>query len=313
MKLLRGLHDFPELVAGSAVTIGNFDGMHCGHQALLSELIVQAKRLELPTLVVFFEPQPSEYFDQDSAPARIMSRREKLQRLASLGIDYAYCFAFNQHLAALSADEFAHRFIFELFKAKVLLIGQDFCFGRGRSGTPELLAQWGHECACPVVVCPDFVLHEVRVSSTLIRQALSQGRMEQAAHWLGQPFTLSGRVIYGDGRGREWGVPTANIEFGVRRLPLHGVFCVQVQRADSSLYWGVANVGKRPTFNGHAVRLEVHLLAFAGSLYHERLTVRFVHRLRDEKKFASLAELIEQIDTDLNLAKNYIHHIECKA
>ncbi len=306
MKLLRGLHEFAELAAGSAVTIGNFDGLHCGHQALLSALKTKAQQLQLPTLVVFFEPQPGEYFQPVAPPARLMTRREKLQGLCQFGIDYAYCFSFNDQLAVMSAKEFACRFIFSLFRASYLLIGRDFRFGLSRSGTPDLLALWGSPMRCQVERCPDFLMNNVRVSSTLIRQSLLQGDLQQAALWLGRPFALTGRVVHGDGRGREWGVPTANLVFVRRDLPLKGVFCVQVQRADQRLYWGVANVGHRPTVGDGTKRLEVHLFNFQDTLYHERLTVNFLHRLRDEKKFASLDALIAQINNDISAAKEFI-------
>ena len=305
MKLLRGVHDFSALAAGSALTIGNFDGMHCGHQALLRALKTTAQRLNLPVMVVFFEPQPGEYFQQTTAPVRLMTRREKLQSLAQAGIDYVYCLPFNARLARMSAETFANRFIFTLFKAKYLLLGQDFRFGHARQGTADLLLKLAATYACEVAIMPDFLMGKVRVSSTLIRAALSNGEMEQARVWLGKPFALSGRVVYGAGRGREWGVPTANVQFGARRLPLHGVFCVQVECADKGCYVGVANVGYRPTLGGRALCLEVHLFDFEGSLYLERLSVLFLHRLRDEKKFATLEALIVQIQQDLQSARTY--------
>ncbi|OYV55034.1 MAG: riboflavin biosynthesis protein RibF [Legionella sp. 21-45-4] len=305
MKVLRGLRRFLALQQGAVVTIGNFDGVHTGHQALLSDLKSLAARTHLPTLVVFFEPQPAEYFKREGAASRLMTRREKFEYLATCGIDYAYCLPFNPKLAAMSAEQFATCFVFALFQAKYVLIGHDFRFGRDRAGHPELLQELGAPLASVTVIYPDFKDELGRVSSTRIRQALSLGHLEEALRGLGRPFSISGRVVAGEGRGREWGVPTANLHTGQRVLPLRGVYCVRVVLPNQDTYWGVANVGTRPTLNGDRARVEVHLFDFSGDLYQMRLQVLFLKRLRDEQKFASLDALIEQIEHDVVLAKAF--------
>jgi riboflavin kinase/FMN adenylyltransferase len=307
MKLLRGFTHLSELEQGAAVTIGNFDGVHRGHQALLANLCQKAACLKLPTLIVFFEPQPSEYFSQTPAPVRLMTRKEKLRYLARFNIDYVYCLTFNEKLASMTHDFFAERFIFSLFKAKYLLIGEDFRFGRGRLGTPQFLQSLSIRHNCIIELCPDFVDERaMRISSTQIRHALSQGNLQQAKKHLGRPYSMSGRVIHGDKRGRLLGVPTANIQIKHRNVSLAGVFLVQAQRSDMKSYWGVANVGLRPTVDGATQSLEVHLFDFNGSLYDEYLEVFFLERLRMEKKFSCIDALITQIHADRDNAKDIL-------
>lgn len=321
MKLLRGFKHLDELKQGAAVTIGNFDGVHRGHQALLDNLCQKAARLKLPTLIVFFEPQPSEYFTQSSPPVRLMTRKEKLHYLGRFNIDYVYCLSFNEKLASMTHDFFAERFIFSLFKAKYLLIGEDFRFGQGRLGTPQFLQSLSTRHHCMIELCPDFVDDSaMRISSTQIRQALSQGNVQQAQQYLGRPYSMYGRVIHGDKRGRLLGVPTANIQIKHRNVALTGVFLVQVQRNPRShatprdkrddvrtgSYWGVANLGCRPTVDGLTQTLEVHLFDFNDSLYDEHLEVFFLERLRMEKKFSCIDALITQIHADRDNAKDIL-------
>jgi riboflavin kinase/FMN adenylyltransferase len=307
MKLLRGFTHFGELEQGAAVTIGNFDGVHRGHQALLANLCQKAAHLKLPTLIVFFEPQPSEYFSQASTPVRLMTRKEKLRYLGRFNIDYVYCLAFNEKLASMSHDYFAERFIFSLFKAKYLLIGEDFRFGRGRLGTPQFLQSLSSTYSCIVELCPDFVDDRVmRISSTQIRQALGHGDLQQAEQYLGRPYSIYGRVIHGDKRGRLLGMPTANIHIKHRNVALTGVFLVQVQRNKIESYWGVANLGRRPTVDGITLTLEVHLFDFNDSLYDEHLEVFFLERLRMEKNFSCIDALITQIHADRDSAKDIL-------
>lgn len=307
MKLLRGLTHFRELEQGAAVTIGNFDGVHRGHQALLANLCKMADHLKLPTLVVFFEPQPSEYFSQSLAPVRLMTRQEKLRYLGGLNIDYVYCLTFNEKIASMSHVLFAERFIFSLFKAKYLLLGEDFRFGQGRLGTPQFLQSLSSKWECLVELCPDFLDDEAnRISSTHIRQALSQGSLARVTQSLGRPYSIYGRVVHGEKRGRLFGVPTANIQIKHRSMAASGVFLVQVRRKNNGPYWGVANLGSRPTVDGVTPILEVHLFDFNDSLYDEYLEVFFLERLRMEKKFSGIDALITQIHADQDRAKEII-------
>lgn len=285
------------------VTIGNFDGVHLGHQALLTQLRRQAQRLNLPSVVILFEPQPGEYLHPETAPARLSTLREKLARVKELGIDYVYCLRFNQSLAIMTADDFARTYFFTRLNMRYLLVGKDFRFGYKRQGDIHLLRQMAEEQGCTVETIQDFTAEGARVSSTRIRHVLAEADLDGAALLLGRAYSLCGRVSRGEGRGRQWGIPTANLSGRRANLPLQGVFCVRVQRQNGQWLDGVANLGRRPTVDGNKVVLEVHLFDFDGNLYGEFLQVFFVHKLRDEKKFSSIGELIAQIQDDIDAAK----------
>ncbi len=303
MRLLRGVQATRCLSSQTVATIGNFDGLHRGHQALLKALKHAAARQNLPTLVVLFEPQPHEYFQGDNAKARLTSLREKLLLLSQLGIDYACCLSFNHTLSKMTANTFAKEIIFSKLQVKELLIGEDFRFGAGREGNVALLTDIAKAVGAGVVVYPEVLFERTRVSSTRIRAALHESQFELAQTLLGRPYSLSGRVMKGDALGRTFGVPTANLKLSRITPPMVGVFCVEVKRADGRVYRGVANLGKRPTVKGLTYRLEVHLFDFDKSLYGEVLEVFFLHRLRGELKFPSLEALIKQIKADIAQAR----------
>lgn len=300
MKLLRGLKQIDLLPDGVAATIGNFDGMHRGHQALLATLSIQAKRLACPVLVILFEPQPSEYFQRNQAPARLMSLREKLNALKTLGVDYVCCLKFNEILAHMSANSFAEQAIFKSLRVNYLLVGVDFRFGKDRLGDVDFLVNLGKKHGCKVESFSDYKLEQRRISSTAIRNALAQGDLNAAAAFLGHPYNLCGRVIEGDGRGRQWGIPTANVALRRDKLALSGVFTVRVRLANNTSHRGVANIGSRPTVDGrNKLSLEVHIFDFAESIYGELMHIEFFHKIRDEVKFNSIEALIDQIKQDI--------------
>lgn len=300
MKLLYGLKTVPVFEAGTVATIGNFDGVHLGHQALLAQLKAKALELRLPLVVLLFEPQPSEFFCHHSIPARLSSLREKLELLANSGVDYVYCLSFNKTLAAMSASAFIDHYLVSLLRVNYLLLGADFRFGRQRQGDIALLKR-----KLTVEIFPDFMLNNHRISSTSIRDFLSKGELKQASLLLGRPYSLHGRVIHGDGRGKQWGFPTANLAIRRLILPLAGVFCVKVKRANGTILEGVANIGCRPTVDGKKNILEVHLFEMSDSLYGEKLQVNFLHKLREEIKFSSVDALIAQIHNDISAASAY--------
>lgn len=299
MKLLRGSECFFLAKTGCVAAIGNFDGVHLGHQALLSSLKKTARARHLPSVVIIFEPQPAEFFLKQQAPARLTSLREKSLLLRQARIDYVVCLHFNARLAALPATAFVERYLVQALGVRHLLVGHDFRFGQQRLGDVHLLVEEGRQHDYDVEIFPPYTLSGVRVSSTLIRQYLAQGQLTDAAALLGRVYNLCGRVSRGDGRGRQWGVPTANIRLRRLTLPLTGVYCVKVRRQSGELVNGVANVGNRPTVDGLRVILEVHLLDFNGDLYGEWLQVFFLHKLRDERKFSSVEKLIAQIRQDV--------------
>lgn len=266
MKLLFGKKHFPECSNGVVATIGNFDGVHLGHQHLIKELREKADAMGLPLVLVLFEPQPKEYFQKKQAPARLYTLREKLQPIAACGVDYVYCIKFNTALAQTTAQDFILSYLFDILKVKYLLVGEDFRFGKNREGTVALIQQLSaQKGTCEVHTYPEFCLLDERISSTRIRAALQQGDLLLAKHLLGRPYGMCGRVIKGDGRGRQWGIPTANIGLHREALALSGVFVVQV-KWNNRVAYGVANLGNRPTVDGTKNVLEVHLLGFNVSI-----------------------------------------------
>jgi len=303
MRLLYGLKKWPELRAGCVATIGNFDGVHRGHQALLAGLRKEADLLRLPMLVFLFEPQPSEYFNTSKAPARLSSLREKIRALEQCGVEYVYCLKFDKHIASMSALEFAERFLFRTLGVRHVTVGNDFRFGSDRLGDVALLRTLGQKYECHVHSFSEFTIAEERVSSTQVRLALHLGKLDRAAQLLGRTYHMCGRVIPGKGLARLWGVPTANLALHRVTLPMTGVFCVQVNRLGKPKLAGVANMGCRPTVDGRKNVLEIHLFDFDESIYGEWLQVSFVQKLRDEMKFPSVEDLVAQIHEDIKKAK----------
>lgn len=293
-----------------ALTIGNFDGVHLGHQAMLSRLKDAAHRLGLPACVMTFEPHPREFFAPDQAPTRLTSLREKLQLLAQSEVDCVHVCRFNYDFARISAEEFITRILNQELSVRWLLVGDDFRFGARRAGDLTMLQTFAAENGFAVEVMPSVIIEDQRVSSTAIRQALASGDLNSARKLLGRAYSISGRVIDGDKLGKQIGFPTANIQLKHNRPPLSGIFAVAVRGAIRSSpateLPGVASLGVRPTVheNGKPV-LEVHLFDFNQEIYGHHLQVDFLHKLRDEEKYADLDTLILQIKKDVAQAKNF--------
>ncbi|HSC84993.1 MAG TPA: bifunctional riboflavin kinase/FAD synthetase [Pseudomonas sp.] len=305
MQLVRGLHNLLPLTQGCVATIGNFDGVHRGHQAILARLRERAIELGVPSCVVIFEPQPREFFGPDIAPARLTRLREKLELLAAEGVDRVLCLAFNRRLRELSAAEFVRQVLVDGLHVKHLEVGDDFRFGCDRSGDFAFLVQAGSEQGFSVEAALTVELAGERISSTRVRQALQAGELELVERLLGRPFSLAGRVLHGQKLARQLGSPTANVQLKRRQPPLRGVFLVSAL-IDGQRHHGVANIGLRPTVAGDGLpHLEVHLLEFAGDIYGRRLTVVFHHKLRDEQRFASLEALKTAIAADVAAARAY--------
>ena len=302
LKLIRGLYNLRPEHRGSVATIGNFDGVHRGHQAVIAQLREQADALGCSATVITFEPLPHEYFLGDQAPGRLTPLREKLVLFDRLGIDQLLCLPFNASLANLSAEDFIQQVLVDGLHIRRLVVGDDFRFGKGRSGDFALLQRTGRAQGFEVVDTRTHVCDEgERISSTRIRKALAQGDFALAEQLLGRPFTMSGRVIHGDKRGRTIGFPTANIRANHPVSPLRGVFAVHVEGLGN----GVANVGTRPTFDGKHYLAEIHLLDFTGDLYGQRITVQWQKKLRDERKFENFQALVAQIEKDIAAARQY--------
>ena len=311
MRLIRGLHNLRPGDRDCVATIGNFDGVHLGHRAVLQRLLARGRELGLPATVITFEPQPMELFAPEAAPARLTRLREKLSALRNDGIERVMLLEFNPRLAAMEARSFVRRLVVEGLGVRFLLVGDDFRFGHARSGDFALLERMGRELAWSGQGFEVEDLHtirhgEERISSTRIREALARGDLEQARRLLGRPYSLEGRVIHGDARGRSIGFPTANIALHRRTSPVRGVYAVWVQGLASAPWPGVANIGSRPTVAGQTARLEVHLFDFDQRIYGRHLEVELALKLRDERKFESFEALRLQIERDAEAARAFL-------
>lgn len=290
----------------TVLAIGNFDGLHLGHRALLERLTGKARELGLPASVMTFEPHPRELFTPEQAPARLTSLREKLGLLEANGIERTYVLHFSRKLAALTAEEFIDKVLVRGLAVKHLIVGDDFRFGRGRTGDFEMLRNAGAVHGFGVEAMHTIDIDGERVSSSAVRETLAAGDLEHAARLLGRPYNISGRVVHGNKIGGRIGYPTANIQLKRKRVPLAGVFAVTVSGLDKRHLPGAASLGVRPTL-GAGLRsvLEVHLLDFDRPIYGEHVTVHFLHKMRDEAKFASLDELSAQIARDVAAIRDY--------
>lgn len=306
MELIRGYHNLRPRHRGCVATIGNFDGVHLGHQTVIGQLAEKASELRLPTAVVLFEPQPQEFFQPADAPARLMRLRDKLMALKRYSVDRVLCLRFGARLADMPAEDFIRTILAEGLGVRYLVVGDDFRFGRRRAGNFGMLQKAGAQYGFAVAPMHTFSVDGVRVSSTRIREALAAGDLGGAARLLGRGFRMSGRVAHGDKRGRTIGVPTANIHLHRKVTPVRGVYVVEMFGVSDGPVAGVANVGTRPTVEGTRTLLEVHLLDFDGDIYGRQVSVEFLHKLRDERRFASFDELKARIDQDIGEARTWL-------
>jgi riboflavin kinase/FMN adenylyltransferase len=309
MQLIRGLSNISAQHRGCVLTIGNFDGVHQGHQAVLAQLKAKAAELQLPAVVMVFEPQPLELFAGANAPARLTRFREKYHWLAQQGIDRMICVRFDRAFAQQAPQQFIEQLLLDKLAVQHLIVGDDFCFGKNRAGNYALLAKAAAEFGFGLTSTESLRQQNQRVSSTLIREALAANDLAGAAQMLGRPFSLMGRVRHGEKIGRQLGFPTANVWLYRQRLPLRGVFAVDADTPYGRLQ-GVANIGCRPTLQGKQEQLEVHFFAFQGDLYGAQLHVRLCHKLRAEQQFSSLAALQDQIQRDVAAAQHYFRHAQ---
>lgn len=305
MELIRGLHNLQPKHRGCVATIGNFDGVHLGHQAVLGQLAEKSDELCLPATVITFEPQPQEYFAPEKAPSRLTKFREKLQALRRFSVNQLLSLSFNRRLAGMGADEFIQRILVDGLGVRYLVVGDDFRFGHGRRGDFAALQAAGEQHGFEVVHMHTFEVDGKRVSSTRIREAMSSGDMQSATRLLGRDYRMSGRVAHGEKLGRELGFPTANIHLHRKVSPLQGIFVVEVFGITGEPLQGVASIGTRPTVDGKRVILEVFIFDFDKEIYGEYLQVSFLHKLRDELRFDSLEELKVHIQQDVDAAQAF--------
>lgn len=298
MELVRGLHNLRESHRGSVVTIGNYDGVHRGHQHMLAAVRERAMQLGLPATVVTFEPTPREFFEGPAAPARLMRLREKIEALPLYGVDRVVVLRFDANMRAMSASEFVDRLLVSGLGTRHVVVGHDFHFARRREGTVATLREAGVRHGFEVQQVGRFLVDGERVSSSLVRDALERGDLDRASLLLGRPYRMAGRVRRGQQLGRKLGFPTANLALHRKVVPLWGVFAVRVSGPGLVNHPAVVSLGTRPTINGTEPLLEVHVFEFDGDLYGKYLDVDFVRRLRDERRFESLDALVEQMHRD---------------
>lgn len=306
MELIRGLHNLRPRHRGCAVTIGNFDGVHRGHQTVIAQLRARAAALRVPTLVMLFEPHPLEYFRPQEAPPRLMRLREKLAALAALPVDRVLCVRFDARVAQLPPQAFVEQILVRSLGARYVVVGEDFRYGHRRGGDIESLKHAGQEYGFEVAAAATFSIDGERVSSTRVRAALRAGDMKAAEKLLGRPYGMCGRVMHGDKIGRQIGVPTANIALQRHRSAVDGIFVVDLC-IGSERFPAVASVGTRPTVGGTRPLLEVHALDFDRNIYGMHVNVDFLYRIREERRFDSVEEMRKCIDQDIAVARQYFN------
>jgi riboflavin kinase/FMN adenylyltransferase len=309
MQLILGIHNLESIKTtlqnGSVLTIGNFDGVHLGHQQVLQTVVAQAKKQRLPSVVMLFEPLPIEYFSPDNAPVRLMNFREKIKALQGHGIDYVLCVRFNRWFASLSAAQFVQTILVNALKVKHLVVGDDFRFGQQRQGDFSYLKQAGETLNFSVTDMPTFDVAGKRVSSTRVRLALESPDLMEAKALLGKPFHFNGRVIHGKKLGRTLGFRTLNLNPKRIQMPVQGVFAVTVGGLAKSEWPGVANIGLRPTVDGVRPSIEVHLFNWSKEVYGSHISVTLQHFIRPEQKFNGIEALKTQIALDVQKTKHF--------
>lgn len=305
MEVIRGLINIKPSHRGAVVTIGNFDGVHLGHQAILAQVRDKAAELGVQSMLICFEPQPQEFFDQFNAPPRLTRFREKVELLEELGIDLVLCLKFDEATRSMSAERFVE-LLAEDIGTSALFVGDDFRFGHDRSGDFSTLQTAGNHYGFKVTNQHALTFEHMRVSSTRIRECLAEGDFEDAEAMLGHPYGISGKVVYGRQLGRQLDAPTANIQLHRYRAPIDGVYAVEIEGLDAP-HQGVANVGVRPTLNEATLRpiLEVHIFDFAEVIYGRRVKVIFRRKIRPEIKFDGLDTLKAAIKRDIQSARSY--------
>jgi len=290
-----------------AATIGNFDGVHVGHAHILEKLVSVAKDRKLLAAVMIFEPQPLEYFSADSAPPRLSTLRKKLERFQEIGVDAVFVIPFDSEFSSLSADAFIDRYLVELLPVEWLLVGDDFRFGKGRVGDFRVLRERGQERGFEVEATDSITISGVRVSSSVVREALKSGDFQKSQEFLGRSYNITARVVRGNALGRTFGFPTANLGLKNLKSPLSGIYLVRVVGDEIDERYGLASIGSRPTIelNG-SIKVEIFILDFDGDLYGKKITVTVLSKLRDEKQFASVDEMITAMKMDEARARKLI-------
>jgi riboflavin kinase / FMN adenylyltransferase len=310
MELVRGLHNISQRHRGCVLTVGNYDGVHLGHQQMIGALKARAAQLRAAATVLVFEPSSKEFIDPDGAPPRLTRWREKFLALAALGVDRLVTLRFDECMRAMTPRCFVDELIVGKLGTRHMVVGDDFRYGSNAGGTIDSLRTAGQAHGFGVDQMAPFVVDGVRVSSTAVRERLELGDFAGAARLLGRPYRMLGRVVQGRRLGRTLGFPTANLRLMRRKPPLWGILAVWVHGIDSRPLPGVASLGTRPTVNGTEPLLEAHVFDFAGDLYGRQLEIEFVAKLRDEVKFDSLEAMTVQMQIDAARAHDILSRVQ---
>lgn len=308
MQFIRGIHNIQAADHGCVLTIGNFDGVHLGHQEVLKALVVKAKALNTVAAVMVFEPQPQELFAKKNSPARLTRLRDKYSALKALGVERLICVNFNKAFSQQSAEHFIENLLVARLGIKHLIVGDDFRFGKNRLGDFAMLNDHSKKRAFTVSDTASYKVANCRISSTEIRRALEQDNLQLAKDLLGRPYSILGKVVHGEKNGRKFGFPTANVLLKRLVSPIAGVYAVKVKLNEGN-FFGVANIGCRPTLNGVRQQLEVHIFDFNNTLYGQNIEVIMLNKIRNEQKFESITALKTQITKDSEQARAFLSEL----
>lgn len=306
MRLIHSLDSLAMLNRPCVATVGSFDAIHVGHREIIREVKTIAEQRKLPSAVLMFEPLPREFFAEvDDVPKRIYPLRRRIERVQELEVDYLVCLSFTEDLANWTADEFIQRIVLNGLQVRHLVVGDDFRFGKNRTGDYNMLVDYATRHGFEVRRMSAIRINNIRISSTAIRDMLSEAKVRHANSMLGEPYRISGRVKCGDRLGRQLGYPTANLSFGKRRPPLNGVFVVSANVGGLN-FRGIANAGIRPTVGDKQYRIETHIFDFSKEIYGERLTIYPLYRIRKERRYTNIEHLKEAIRKDIETAQSYL-------
>jgi riboflavin kinase/FMN adenylyltransferase len=292
-------------IGRTAISLGNYDGVHLGHRVILERTISFAKNANIPSIAVTFDPVPKKVLQPQIAPPLIQTLQQRLAKLESVGMEHTIIVHFSTEFAQKSPEEFVQQFLIDKLRVQYFVVGENFSFGHQKQGNLSLLKKMGSANDFQVVGIPEVYKNGVRISSSQIREFIQEGRMQEASDFLGSPFALTGTIVEGEHLGGKIGIPTANLDFENEIVPAKGVY---VSRAslNGQTYCSVTNVGVRPTFQGKRLTVEAHLLDFSGELYGSRMELHFLHKLRDEMRFAGVDELKAQIQSDIEQTKKFV-------
>jgi riboflavin kinase/FMN adenylyltransferase len=309
LQIYYDLQTPSELLRESIVTVGVFDGLHIGHQVVIQQVLTQSEKFNLASLVLTFDPPPLAFLAPERCPPALTTLSKKIEILDQLGVDGVVFARFDAYLQQMSPDAFVQQVLLQRLHAKQVIIGYDWQFGKGRSGNAEALRQLGDQYQFSVMIVGPVQLHGMPVHSTRVREAIAGGNLNLVSDLLGRRYSIMGEIVQGDGRGRQIGFPTANIDAGNQMLPPSGVYAIQV-KLEGRMLNGVMNMGTRPTFDGEEFQIETHLFDFEQMVYGKKMEIFFIEKIRDERRFPNPEILVNQIKQDVATAKAILNQMK---